>query len=319
MANIYTNDAHEFWRDRAWPDDDQIRGYTFLARAMLDIGHALFRDKWTGAEPFLSLAPRPLPAISMRPVIPPPLVPTAALAQDAKEAPDDGPWWRKDGIGLTPSPSPKTIERDIEAENALAEARARWDEVMAATAYFFNASHLDCAWRGLFGGGFRPVPDTDWNTERHISWRRFLLCRMNHQQAFSIAADGPVFIYVTTASLKALIDKLCAVHPEATEAQEAEPAPVEVPESEGATEGNAPRYVEFRAALRARVVADPYRLAPENRLMNKQGVRQWGKAEFGLSQDTVDVERSEVWQALASEGVEHVWNKGGRPKAKPAG
>lgn len=314
MANAYTNDVHEFWGDRAWPDDDQIRGFTFLARAALDIGQALFRDEWLGSEPYLSLPPRALPKLPSVPLrlttfprSAPPSEPPAARAEDAIAAPD-GPWWRSEylGAGLA-LPEPKTIERDEAAERMLTEARLRWDEVMRATVFFLNSKRLQASWRGLYGGAFFDIPDTDWNTESLIAQRRFVLCRMHPQQAFTGPLDGPVFIYVSTASLRTLLAELNACHP----SNQAIEAPTPADDSGHDVQLDAPRYAEFRAALIAKMQDDPDRAKPENRHLDKAGVRRWAKTEFGLSFDHTDAERSVIMRSVE---FAHGWNKGGRPR-----
>lgn len=225
MANIYTNDPHEFWGDGAWPSDDPMRGYTFLARAMLDIGRVLFRDEWIGTEPYLSLTPRALPRPF--PSIPQPLrlpILLEAKAEDAKAAPDE-PWWKGEFGTSLAAPEPRVIERDEEGDRMLAEARARWDRVMDETARSLNASGLKSAWRPLLGGAYYDIPDTDWNSENpFVSWApRFLLCRIDPRRTFTNQPAGPAFIYVRTASLQEFLAQHGQPHAAALPAP---PAPV---------------------------------------------------------------------------------------------
>lgn len=314
MANKYTNDLHEFWQDRAWPDDDRYRGFTFLARAMLDIGHALFRDYWTGGEPYLSLNPRPLPlplpSPMSLPTIPGPLrlspnsVRPRALAADAKAEPDDGPWWNNGSL------APKIIERNPEADRILLEARGRWGDVMEATTFFLNRGRLESAWRGLYGGAFTALADTDWNSEIEIIRRRFQLCRItpSREQAFTGPPDGPAFIYIKTDSLQSLLAALNTAHPsqradDAT-AIDAEPVEPTAPALSG--------HEAFRLALIAKMRDDPHREKPENWHLTKDGVRRWAKEEFGLGWDDTDAERKVIMHS--SLGFEHTWNKPGPPK-----
>ena len=215
--NIYTNDPHEFWSERPWPKDDNRRGFIFLARAMVDIGQAMFPEDWLGHEPYLSLTPRPLPALPQIPKIPLPLVvapridqPTEAKAEDA-EAEPAGPWWAGGTLLAPPPEAVRTIERDEKAERILKGARDRWDKVMDSTLDALDSGELVSSWRSIYGGPYFDLPDTHWNMEdRQISWRRFVLCRMDPRLEFAFTGplDGPGFIFLKAATLAKLMGRL---------------------------------------------------------------------------------------------------------------
>ena len=314
MANIYTNDQHEFWGDRAWPNDDPVRGYTFLARAMLKIGGALFRDEWIGTEPYLSLSPRALPIL---PEIPKPLLrlpaQPEAKAEDAKAAPDDGPWWRRDFLASTTiAPAPLAIERDEEGERILAQARARWDEVMDITVRCLNGGRLKSAWRGLLGGAYYEIPDTDWNSENPFySWApRFLLCRIDPRRSFTTEAAGPAFIYVSTETLQDLLAALDRCHPEgplcATQPPEASHVPSEILEDGGKPK---PKVKAFKDAFEAMIRANP-----NEKKMNREAGAAWAQADFNLGPTQYRTAREFVFSKLRDEGFEHVYDQSGAPR-----
>ena len=173
------------------------------------------------------------------------------------------PWWRASSLGGLGSPaSPAVIDHDEEALATLVAAQSRWGQVMDATSLYLNAGLLAGNWRGLYGGAYLEIPPTHWNTEEEINRRRFLLCRMDPRPEFAFTGrlDGPGFIYVTTQSLRAVIDLLNRNHPEAVseveldrERPEAEtqPAQTEASDNELAPilDDTKEKLLELRAAF----------------------------------------------------------------------
>lgn len=227
----YTDDPHVFWGDQDWPKDDVFGGNVFLARAMMAVGSALFREAWNGNEARLSLTPRALPSLPPmpRPLVLPPIPRPLVTVQRSQPEPEpqtdepasDNPWWGGVLIGRAsaPPPRPLVIEHDPAVSLAIEAAKTRWTEVMRATEYFLNGGWLPSSWRPLYGGKLEEIVRTDWFTEEEINWRRFLLCRIDHRPEFRFTgpAAGPAFIYVSSKALNNLLDSLHAHHPDAAE------------------------------------------------------------------------------------------------------
>lgn len=193
----------EFWSNEGgWPVEKP--GYVFLARAMKQIGQAMFPGVWTGSEPWADPVPRALgetPSLASKleateemrraytlvgKPIPPP---TEFSHLPPFETPSQPPRKLPKGIKSLPHVKAGPLPPLSEEEWALARARSletvetakaafeRWQAVQRVTWRAFLSGDLGCYLRNDQTGKYEGPTEPDWwNYEGYDS--RFGLCRL---------------------------------------------------------------------------------------------------------------------------------------------
>ena len=199
------NDGLHFWlQGQPWPRDPA--GYIFLARAVNQIGKAIYGIKWSGCEPGTSL-PRLLPSkhsagegakirahdliasqFPERPI----LRMTSPVWQSVPDFSDDQ--WK----------AAQKIAADLQRE-AIPACR-RFSTVRETIIRECEARQLVAAYRG-HDGRMLEVPPQHWNGDNLEN--RFVICRYNPRDPFSIGIAGEGFlpIFTTGDSLKIILQR----------------------------------------------------------------------------------------------------------------
>jgi hypothetical protein len=208
--------AVEFWaRPDVWPRDPL--GYIFLARAIEEIGRAMFGEDWTGKEVTTDFV-RSLPDYFKASIF------DASYARDilmklpeyATQFPPLPEWGDP--------PSYFTFKEWLAAQAAV----RRQQEEQAPTFKRLSAVKLEIvarcesgelisAIRPVVGGAMRIAARVWWNTERWHS--RFTMCQLNPDDPFGggFAGDNFYWIFLTRESLDAYLQKKAAgARPRAT-------------------------------------------------------------------------------------------------------
>ncbi|MER8831537.1 hypothetical protein [Mesorhizobium sp. M0909] len=207
----------EFWRDpRRWPVN--VPGFVFAARAVTEVGKAVYGEAWTGAEP-ISNDPFNFPRI--------PLLggKLGRLTQSSAKP------WQKESInsllrkhrpefGRTPveyrayGPKPLVFSEDEwsagldlaeQADESLTALRARFDGAVAHIVRACAEGELVSALRPKEGGKMSdPLPAHMWHTERAAV--RFDWGQMNPHKPFDsgVGGDAYQFVYFGRESLDRL-------------------------------------------------------------------------------------------------------------------
>jgi len=190
-----------FWVTQHWPRD--VAGYVFLARAVGEVGRAIFGALWTDDE-FKIEVPTLLPRLPVdRPG-------ERAEARKLLET-------HRPEIGLAPLRSGKRhippvlpiteaqwkiayeISRKLSDDvrpALLRKARVK-EEITQRCAEGTTSS----AYRPTEGGKFSPISASWWNTER--AHNRFVMCQLNPRAPFGLgfSGDGFGWIFLTRDSL----------------------------------------------------------------------------------------------------------------------
>jgi hypothetical protein len=270
--------ALDFWaRPDAWPLDPD--GYVFLARAVEEIGRAMFGQDWTGKEVTTEHV-RSLPDQAQG------TVGDASYAHDvlmklpkySKQLPSaktvlppslNSVLSRPAGLALFQVDS-FTTEQWSAAQAAVrrqqkerAPALQRLSQVQLNIVKRCESGELISAIRSRAGGDMREVPRDWWNTE---SWHnRFTMCQLNPEQPFGIgvAGDNYCWIFFTRESLDKYLQK---VSPPATAGQEkaavAELARV-LKANRNLTRGEARKHLESTGRIGTRAFQRIWPLARE--------------------------------------------------------
>jgi hypothetical protein len=200
--------ALEFWaRPHLWPRDP--RGYVFLARAVDEIGRAMFGQDWTGKEVTTELV-RSLPdqymaspadASNARDVL-------LKLPQYAKQLPNPEALpsslsnlalpARRTGIIRPDSFTSKQWSAAQAAirrqQEELAPAWRRLGAVQLKIVSLCESRELTSAIRHKAGGEMGTIPRAWWNTE---SWHnRFTRCQLNPKEPFGIGSAGDNYCWI---------------------------------------------------------------------------------------------------------------------------
>jgi hypothetical protein len=223
--------ALEFWaRPHAWPRDPH--GYIFLARAVEEIGRAIFGADWTGKEVTTELV-RSLPdqheasgsdALYAHEVL-------MKLPQHAKQLPKPeslppslNNLARQTRRAVIFRPESFTREQWSAAQAAIrcqqeerAPAWRRLSTVQLKIVTLCESGELKSAVRRTAGGAMRSVSRDCWNTERWYD--RFTVCQLNPNKPFGLgfAGDDYCWIFLTRESLDRYLQK---VSPPSTAGQE---------------------------------------------------------------------------------------------------
>ena len=206
----------KFWIGEDWPID--AMGYTFLGRAIIRLGEAMYPETWT---PFDGITfPARLPenvCVSDFGVIgtPDEATPTERLGIHRlleQRRPDLGraeerlatfgrivpPFTEEEwleGLGLA-----------IEHDGAAREMKQRFSRVLSVLVTEFLSGRLTTVLRDLDGGRFTsPLDPHLWNSENLSP--RFILCQMNPAAAFGpgVTGDGFQYIFVEKSGLESLL------------------------------------------------------------------------------------------------------------------
>lgn len=220
------DDRTKFWANPArWPNDGP--GYVFLARALHEVGRALFDNAWTGAEP---IAPEPLDLPCL--VLPDGTMMHLLSQERANQ-------WQKMQIhdllsshrpdfdrgpmefgpfGLEFSDHEWTagleVAREVDIERR--KVKQRYSEVVARIVEALRDGSLISALRPLSGGRIsEPLDAHVWNTEK--TENRFYWCQMNPLNPFGIGVGGDAyqFIFVSRQSLDNMLAGCRAPRPPA--------------------------------------------------------------------------------------------------------
>jgi hypothetical protein len=224
--------ALDFWaRPHVWPLDPD--GYVFLARAVEEIGRAMFGQHWTGKE-ITTEHVRSLPdqaqgtvsdasyahdvlmklpkyskqLPSPKTVLPPSL--NSVLSQPAGLA-----LFQVDSFTTEQWSAAQAAVRRQQKERA--PALQRLSQVQLNIVKRCESGELISAIRSRAGGDMREVPRAWWNTE---SWHnRFTMCQVNPKEPFGIgsAGDSYCWIFLTRESLDKYLQKAL---PQATAGRE---------------------------------------------------------------------------------------------------
>jgi hypothetical protein len=235
------NPRVDFWQNpNSWPRDNST--HVFLARAVHQIGKAMFANGWTGEEG----------AIELYQTLPP--VPGAAGGReyfahdlllrsrpDFNRAPLNWPRRFPDGSGFGSIP-PTVKFTDEEWAAAIDLVKQNHSQNMPALTRFGRVTNeiataaenekILTAWRAKAGGDYREIPREHWNTERYS--QRFDMCQIQPFSPFSLGSAGDLYawIFVARGSLENYIH---ALNPPTAEAR----LPTTVK-----TEGNCRQWLE---------------------------------------------------------------------------
>jgi hypothetical protein len=200
----------DFWRNPGrWPRD--TASHVFLARAVHEMGTALFSSEWTGGEACVELM-QPLPKQKLEGS-----GGRQHFANDLllRHHPEFGrkiprrPVTISSGFSSMPASFSFTDEecaaahsivtRDHEAKRPALE---RFSKVQEQIIQLAEAEKLITALRATAGGDPIAIPRSWWNSERLSV--RFDYCQMNPKKPFDIgiAGDGYCWIFVTRESLR---------------------------------------------------------------------------------------------------------------------
>jgi hypothetical protein len=176
-----------FWRDPSrWPRD--TASHVFLARAVHEMGKALFRAEWTGGESCVELM---------------------------QSIPVEGSGRRQHSVKKLWAEIHSTITQDCKDKGPALE---RFSKVQEQIIQLAESEELITALRATAGGDPIAIPRSWWNSERLSV--RFDYCQMNPNRPFDsgIAGADYCWIFVTRESLRQC---LAALAPQPGSAAEA--------------------------------------------------------------------------------------------------
>jgi len=214
--------ALEFWASpHTWPHDPH--GYVFLARAIEEIGQAMFGQDWTGKEVTTEHV-RGLPhqwqatpgdasyargVLRKLPEFAKQLPKTRTLPPSLNSLADRTRWVvivrPHDFTGAQWSAAQAHLRHQQEER---APALQRVSAVQRKIVELCESGKLISAIRPRAGGDMREVPRAWWNTE---SWHnRFTMCQVNPKEPFGIGVAGDSFcwIFLTRESLDRYLQRM---------------------------------------------------------------------------------------------------------------
>ena len=187
------DERQKFWQAKDWPDD--VRDKVFLARAVHQLGSALFGDEWTGHEPTVDYLLRPLPMFSygLRPWE----VTQATQYLDPNEPADMSGDWAKKVKAMWQPRWDAAVALRLEVLAAIEGPRARLAAVTSTLRLAMRDGDLKYFVLISETGKFQGPLDPDWwNTKLHSA--RFYRCAMNPGTPITPAIGGggfsPIFV-----------------------------------------------------------------------------------------------------------------------------
>jgi hypothetical protein len=204
------DDRTRFWVDTGkWPRD--APAYVFLARAVHQVGRAMFQDEWNGREP---VTPEPYSlmfgTLPNGTLVPLPISMAKPFHKEQvhyllrKHRPDFGRGLIEHGpMGRKPLEFTQEewtaglqIASQIDAERLT--LRARYFKVIAVLGTGLAEGHLISALRPIAGGNMSaPLDPNAWNTER--AGARYFWCQMDPGDPFGAAVGGDRYQYIFLA------------------------------------------------------------------------------------------------------------------------
>jgi hypothetical protein len=192
-----------FWRaTRSWPLDSLA--YSFLARAVDQVGQALYGAQWTGQEPSTEIMP-PLPQQLTVSVSIDDLRRGSSLL--IRHHPRFAERNEAEAFDPLNHVMPTAEEWALAVEISEQQARDCWPafgrfiRVVGWLSASFNAGEIRTGARNFEGGEVRPLEAHIWNTES--IWTRFACCQLSAESPFSdqIVQTGGLWIFVENESL----------------------------------------------------------------------------------------------------------------------